>query len=108
MTRIICEECSHFFDPSDKRGRISDDKRFPTLCPLCCYMRYRGDEQWAVWNDCQGIFECRVRLAEVDKLIETEYHDVGARAVPVRVYPEPNDRHDFRRWVENERTARRA
>ena len=99
-----CEECEHQFDPADKRADISDDKRYPTLCPLCCHMRYRGDEEWAVWNDCQGIFECRVRLAEVEQLIRDEYSDVGARPMPVRVYREPEERHDIRFWIERQRS----
>lgn len=106
MKKMTCDECSHFFDPSDKRASISSGAaKYPTYCPLCAYQHYKGVEQWAVWNDCQGIFECRASLDEVKKLIASDYPDVGARPMPVRIYPEPEDRHHFREWLEHQRAA---
>jgi hypothetical protein len=94
---MLCSVCDHFFDPRDKRSYI--DPAIPH-CPACATSLLRGDMQWAVWNDCQGIFECRPRRADANELIAQ--YDAGCEIRPVRVYLEPDDRIAMREWLENE------
>lgn len=98
---IICASCDHFFDPTDKRAYIPDppDPRYGPQCPACTMEELCGDKAWAVWNSCNGVFEVAMsRQGAVERL--AEYLDCECRVVPVRVYTEPEDRWDFREWVD--------
>ena len=101
--QTICGDCGHFFDPTDKRAYIATDPKFTTQCPCCATMSFRGSEMWAVWNDCNGVFEVASRKAEAQRILEKEFSDFQASVVPVRVYLEPNkDDWSHRDWSEAE------
>jgi hypothetical protein len=106
LTAETCGDCGHFFDPADKRAHIPSDRsdrRWTPVCPCCATMTLSGDEAWAVWNSCQGVFTCGVahsRAAAVEKL--KDYDGVADKVIPVRVYAEPEDRRDMREWSERQ------
>lgn len=95
---VICGWCDHFFDPTDKRSYIPDppDPRYPPRCPACTREQLCGDKAWAVWNDCNGVFEVSFdRRGAVKRL---EEYPQGCSVIPVRVYAEPRDEWDFIEW----------
>lgn len=98
---VRCEQCDNYFDARDKRAFLPSEPN-GWYCPLCAYRRLHGDKQWAVWNSCNGIFECRVRRHEAEALINgRDYHRESESTVPVRVYIEPEDEWHMRAWSEN-------
>jgi hypothetical protein len=98
---VVCGECDHFFDPSDKRSFVPNppDPRYPQLCPACTIQTLHGREAWAVWNDCNGVFE--VHLDREDAVGKLPEYPAGAecKVIPVRVYEESEDRWGLREWV---------
>lgn len=40
--------------------------------------------EWAIKNDCNGIFETRPRRAEAQKVLAEQYAGIGAYIVPVK------------------------
>jgi len=99
-----CDECGNQFDPNDKRASLSNEPRYPTLCPLCTFLRYHGSQAWAVWNSCQGIFDdaVRSRKSEAEEIMHAEYVGVADKVVPVRIYVEPEHQHDYREWADRQ------
>jgi hypothetical protein len=96
--KVTCGWCKHFFDPTDKRCYIpaTPDPRCPPCCPCCTMERLAGDEAWAVWNACNGVFEVLFdRRGAVERL--KEYPD-GCRVIPVRIYETPESDWAFREW----------
>jgi hypothetical protein len=90
----ICDNCEHFFDPTDKRAFLHGPY---AECPLCATLNHRSTTAWAVWNGCNGVFEDRVTREEAEKLLREEYDGVGTCVVPVVVVMAPDDlRHRFR------------
>lgn len=97
---ITCAHCDHFFDPSDRRAAFTkkSDPKYPPICPACAIETLRGNEAWAVWNNCNGVFEvCMDRDDAVKKLAEYPV-EAGCKVVPVRVYEEPEDRWNLLEW----------
>jgi hypothetical protein len=69
---------------------------------------FRASPMWAVWNDCNGVFEVHARKRDAQSSIDgmaTGYHPDRESVVPVRVYLEPNDDWDFRDRQEDEITG---
>lgn len=89
----LCSECDLFFDPRDRRAFFG---RGDVQCPACA-MGHRGDEAWAVTNDCNGIFEVVWRRDEAKGRL-SEYD--GCYVIPVRVYEEPLHRRCIREFIE--------
>ena len=60
-------------------------------------------EAWAVWNDCNGIFEVCNRRADAEALLDKEPYQRGRETVvPVVVTVETEDRHWYRERYEDE------
>lgn len=107
--RMVCGDCGHFFDSSDKRANLAfpNDPRFSPICPACNLQTMKGVEAWALANDCQGLFDetvCGSRKEAAAKL-DGMYRDMGCCVVPVRIHIEREDRFGIRNWSEDQREA---
>lgn len=104
---ICCYDCEHAFDAMDERAFVPT--KGPDSLPLCplCFAMLRSSQDWAVWNDCNGVFETHCRRSEAQAAIRERYGD-GETVVPVRVIVEPADTRHMREWQENELERRRA
>jgi hypothetical protein len=92
---VCCTDCEHSFDAMDARCWISSrDDNSLALCPLCNAL-LRSSRDWAVWNDCNGVFETFPRRAAAEHAIAEQYQGCGASVMPVRVIAEP----DEDRWM---------
>lgn len=110
--KLICGYCDHFFDAADKRGHVMSgdaDPRYPPRCPACTIQTLGGREIWGVWNDCQGIWTDGLGGTKADAIAHLNsgrYDGCECRVVPLRVYPEQDDRIHMREWLEAERVNR--
>ena len=95
--RCVCGYCDHFFDPGDERAHVPQDgdPRYSPSCPACTMMNLSGDEAWAVWNSCNGIFEIRHSRKEAQALLP-DFPE--CEVIPVRVFEDEN--RDMREWAE--------
>jgi len=92
----------------DERSFISPNgAEAPALCPLC-FALLKSSRDWAVWNDCNGVFETFPRRAEARDAIKQRYAGVDATVMPVRTIVEPEETRHQRIWVEDELDRRRA
>lgn len=102
---IICSGCDFGFDAMDERGSVdSENPDGFALCPYCL-VELRSSEEWAIWNDCNGIFELRPTRAEARKIATEQYAGCDVSVVPARAFVEPKDDHWQRAFRENEREA---
>jgi len=109
---MVCGDCGHFFDSSDKRANLAylGDPRFPPICPACNIQTMKGVEAWGLANDCQGLFDetvCPTRK-EAEAKLDDIYKNMGCTVVPVRIYVEREDRFGIRHWTESERELEEA
>jgi hypothetical protein len=106
---LVCGDCGHFFDSADKRANLAylGDPRFPPTCPACSIQTMGGTEAWGLANDCQGLFDETVRGSrkEANAKLDPNYHGMGCKVVPVRIYVEREDRFGLRNWLEDQREA---
>lgn len=106
-TPPTCEECGHFFDPSDKRSCMPSE-RFPDMrpcCPACALMNYSGAEAWAVANDCNGVFTDTVaqRRADAERTAaQPPFSGDDCKAVPVRIFIDEGEREWLRHGLEDD------
>ena len=64
--------------------------------------------EWAVKNDCNGVFETRPRRAEAKKLLETQYAGIGAYVVPVKIIEITDDFEIFHANAQEDEVERYA
>jgi hypothetical protein len=105
---IRCTGCEHSFDGMDDRAFIGvKGSESSALCPLCAIL-LRSSEEWAIWNDCNGVFESFPRRALAHDAIKQRYGNADVKVVPVRTFLEPVDNHWHRQAREDELEKRRA
>lgn len=56
MPTLTCSDCTHQFDPRDRRAFVHSDKPQRSTCLACTLLWSRGRKSWCVKNDCQGLF----------------------------------------------------
>ena len=69
-------------------------------------MNKLGNEMWAVWNSCNGVFEVTSWRQDALDII-TEAYSKHETVIPVRVFVEDEDRHWLRHAQEDELEALR-
>lgn len=63
------------------------------------------DIVWAVWNDCNGVFDVRMRRKDAEALLP-QYVGMGCSVIPMEVISIPGKYHKFYSVAED-RTERR-
>lgn len=102
---ICCDRCDFQFDAMDDRAYLSTkDSDWGALCPHCAVEVLRSTDAWCVWNDCQGIWPetADARKANAENFLKTTHSGIEGRVVPIRMFPEPEDRIGFRECHERE------
>lgn len=106
---VRCTRCEHSFDAMDNRAWVGGrDSEASPLCPLCCTIALRSTEEWAVWNDCNGIFEVHPRRALAAQAVSERYANCQVTVVAARAFVEHDDDQWLRKMREDELEARRA
>ena len=83
---ITCDECNHLFDEKDQRSsKVGGDN----YCPICTLFDQRRAD-WAITNDCNGIFETfSMKSAAEEEIKKGDYLVAGCEIVPAIVVPIP-------------------
>lgn len=74
----------------------------------CAALYLRSSEEWAIWNNCNGVFESFPRRALAYEAVKQRYGKADVTVVPVRTILEPLDNHWHRKMREDELEKRRA
>lgn len=106
---IQCTDCEHSFDAMDDRALIFSkrDSDVNPICPLCATI-LRSSQEWAIWNNCNGVFEVFPRRAGAHVVAKLNYKGTDVTVVPVRTFVEPEDNHWHRHMREDDLGKRRA
>lgn len=75
---------------------------------MCATIVLESSEEWAIWNDCNGVFEVFNRRARAQEVLRASYAKCDARVVPVRVFVEPEDNRWLRVVREDDHEGRRC
>lgn len=106
---IRCSDCEHSFDAMDGRALVFSKRGSGSnpLCPLCATI-LRSSQEWAIWNNCNGVFEVFPRRAGAQVVAKLNYKGADVTVIPVRTFVEPEDNHWHRHKREDELDKRRA
>lgn len=103
---FTCDECGHFFDPADERASLAGEGNSSmAYCPACAVQKLGGKEFWATWNDCNGVFDVYWNRRDAIEALSKPGGEAMS-VIPVRVYEEPEERHDMRHFFENRREGK--